>query len=38
MCVQPCLSACGVMWSTGTVVDDKGEGHAGSCRWAESGK
>jgi hypothetical protein len=32
MCVQPCLSVCGVqVWSTGTVVDAEGEGHAGSC-------
>jgi hypothetical protein len=32
MYVQPCRSACGVqVWSTGTVVDSEGEGHAGSC-------
>jgi hypothetical protein len=24
--------------STGTVVDDEGEDHAGSCRWAKSGE
>jgi hypothetical protein len=35
--VQPCLSACDVqVWGTGTVVDDEGEGHAGSCRWIGS--
>jgi hypothetical protein len=34
--VQPCLSACGVqVWSTGMVVDDKGEGYAGLCRWTK---
>jgi hypothetical protein len=26
------------VWSTGMVVDDKGEGHAASCRWARSGE
>jgi hypothetical protein len=32
--VQPCLSTCGVqVWTTGTVVDDEGECHAGSCQW-----
>jgi hypothetical protein len=32
MCVQPCLSVCGVnVWSIGAVVDDEGEGHVGSC-------
>jgi hypothetical protein len=32
MCVQPCLSACSVhVWSTWTVVDGEGEGHAGLC-------
>jgi hypothetical protein len=30
--VQPCLSACGVqVWSTGIMVNVKGEGHVGSC-------
>jgi hypothetical protein len=30
--VQPCMLACGVqVWSTGVVVNDEGEGHAGSC-------
>jgi hypothetical protein len=37
--VQPCLSACGVeVWSTRTVVDAKGVGHVGSCRWTGSGE
>jgi hypothetical protein len=32
MYVQLCQHACGVqVWSTGTVVDDEGEGQAGSC-------
>jgi hypothetical protein len=36
--VQLCLSARGVqVWSTWMVVDSKGEGHAGSCRWTGSG-
>jgi hypothetical protein len=26
------------VWRIGTVVDVEGEGHAGSCRWTESGK
>jgi hypothetical protein len=31
--VQPYRLVCGVqVWSTGTVVDDEGEGHADSCR------
>jgi hypothetical protein len=31
MCCQPCLSNCGVqMRSTVIVVDNEGEGHAGS--------
>jgi hypothetical protein len=31
MCMQSCRSACGMqMWSTWTVVDNEGEGHAGS--------
>ena len=35
MYVQPCRLACGVqVWSTETVVDVEGEGHAGLCRWA----
>jgi hypothetical protein len=39
MCVQPCRSTCGVqVWSTWTVVDDEGEGHAGPCRWTRSGE
>jgi hypothetical protein len=30
--MKPCRSACGVQkWSTGTVIDGSGEGHAGSC-------
>jgi hypothetical protein len=34
--VQPCFLAYGVqVWSTGTVVNGEGEGHAGSCRWTE---
>jgi hypothetical protein len=37
--VQPCLSACGVqVWSTGIMVNVKGEGHVGSCRWTGSGE
>jgi hypothetical protein len=37
--VQPCLSSCGVqVCSTGTVGDDEGEDHAGSCPWAKSGE
>jgi hypothetical protein len=37
--VQPCLSACGVeVSSTSIVVDNKGEGHAGSCQWTRSGE
>jgi len=39
MLVQPCRSTCGVqVWSTGTVVDGWGEGHAGSCWWTGSGE
>jgi hypothetical protein len=39
MFVQPCLLACGVqVWSIGMVLDDEGEGHAGSCRWTGSGE
>jgi hypothetical protein len=26
------------VWSTGMVVDNEGEGHAGSCRWTGSGE
>lgn len=38
MCVKPCLLDCGVqVWCIGTVVDGKGEGHVGSCRWTEIG-
>jgi hypothetical protein len=37
--VQTCRSACGVqVWSIGTVVDGKGEDHAGSCLWIGSGE
>jgi hypothetical protein len=37
--VQPSLLACGVqVWSTGTVVDDEGECHAGSYWWTRSGE
>jgi hypothetical protein len=37
--VQSCLSVYDLqVCSTGTVVDDEGEGHAGSCRWTESGE
>jgi hypothetical protein len=37
--VQPCLLACGMqMWNTGTVVNDEGEDHVGSCRWTWSGE
>jgi hypothetical protein len=37
--VQSCLSACGVQVCTvATVVDGEGKDHAGSCRWAGSGK
>jgi hypothetical protein len=37
--VQPCLSACGVqVWSTGTMVNDEGEGHACLCQWTGSGE
>jgi hypothetical protein len=33
MLVQPSRSPCDVqVWSIETVVDDYGEGHAGSCR------
>jgi hypothetical protein len=36
---QPCLSPCGIqVWSTGMVINDEGEGHAGLCRWTESGE
>jgi hypothetical protein len=39
MYVQPCRPACGVqVWSIGTVVDGKGEGHVGLCRWTGSGE
>jgi hypothetical protein len=39
MLEQPCWSTCDVqVWSTGTVVDGWGEGHAGSCWWTESGE
>jgi hypothetical protein len=32
MYVQPCRAPCGVqVWSTRTMVDDEGEGHAGWC-------
>jgi hypothetical protein len=37
--MQPSLLAYGVwVWSTGTMIDDEGEGHADSCRWTESGE
>jgi hypothetical protein len=37
--VQLCLSACSMyVWSTGTMVEDEGEGHVGSCRWTRSDK
>jgi hypothetical protein len=33
------MSACGVqVWSIGTVVNNEGEGHAGSCRWTRIGE
>jgi hypothetical protein len=35
--VQPYLSACGALVrSTGTMVDNEGEGNAGLCRWTGS--
>jgi hypothetical protein len=37
--VQPCLLVCDVqVSSTSTMVDGKGEGHAGSYRWTGSGE
>jgi hypothetical protein len=37
--VQTCLSACGVqVCSLETVVDNEGDGHAGSCRWTGCGE
>jgi hypothetical protein len=37
--VQSCRLACGVqVWSTCTMVDGEGEGHAGLCQWTEGGK
>jgi hypothetical protein len=37
--VQSCRSDCGVqVCSIGIVVDDEGEGNAGSCRWTRSGE
>jgi hypothetical protein len=37
--MQPCRSACSVrVWNTGMVIDGEDEGHAGSCRWSESGE
>lgn len=34
-----CLLACGAeAWSSEAVIDDEGEGHAGSCRWTGSGE